>query len=170
MIRKMANVVIKKVEGENEFQHIIPRLTEILFSAYQEFPEYGVENEAEAERYLWWLYRADPDGMFLAYVEDEMAGFIASHSQWWDKYIGVFVGEIHEISVDSAFHGMGIGSRLMKVAEDYFVENKRTVAGLWVGVKNDTAIRFYEKRGYVRAEVRGPWLRMRKYLGGVTGG
>ncbi len=166
----MVNIVIEKVETEDQFQHVMPRLQDILFSAYEQFPEYGVEDEQEAHRYLWWLYKADPTGMFLAYIGGEIAGFIASHSQWWDKYIGMFVGEVHEISVDSRFHGVGVGSRLMQVAESYFMESGRTVAGLWVGIKNNGAIRFYEKRGYVRAEIKGPWLRMRKYLGGHRGG
>ncbi len=159
-------VSVKQVKLREEFDKVMPALINILFSAYEDYPEYGVEDEKEAIEYLNWLYTADPEGMFLAIVDDKIAGFVASHSQWWDKYIGVFVGEIHEISVRKEFHGMGIGSKLMAVAESYFIENGRRISALWVGVKNESAIRFYENKGYIRGEVRGPWLRMRKYLEG----
>ncbi len=159
-------VQISRFKTKEEFEQVMPALIDVLFSAYEDYPEYGVEDEKEAREYLHWLYSADPEGMFIAMVDSQIAGFIASHSQWWDKYIGVFVGEIHEISVKKDFHGMGIGSRLMGVAENYFRENGRHISALWVGVKNENAISFYEHKGYVRGEVRGPWLRMRKYLEG----
>ena len=157
-------VSISRIEDEQMLKMVEPRLIDILFSAYADFPEYGVESKEEAHRYIWWLYRSDPRGMFIAKVNDEIAGFIASHSQWWDKYLGDFVGEIHEISVDRKFHGKGIGSKLMYIAERYFIDDGRKVAGLWVGVNNVSAIRFYENKGYVKGEIKGPWLRMRKYL------
>ncbi len=161
-------VSIKQVKSREEFEKLMPTLIDVIFSAYEDYPEYGVEDEKEAIEYLNWLYRADPEGMFIAVVDDDVAGFVASHNQWWDKYIGVFVGEIHEISVKKEFHGMGIGSKLMVVAENYFKESGRHISALWVGVKNEIAIRFYEHKGYIRGEVRGPWLRMRKYLEGST--
>ncbi len=158
---------IRSITGKEEFEKVKPRLVEILFSAYEKYPEYGVEDESEAVRYLDWLYKADPEGFFLAIWEgDIVAGFVATHSQWWDKYIGKFVGEIHEISIDSSYHGKGIGSMLMKTAEEYFLRDGRDIAALWVGVNNTAAIRFYERKGYIRGEIRGPWLRMRKYIGG----
>lgn len=157
-------VSIFRIESEHMLNTVESRLINILFSAYADLPEYGVESDEEAHRYIWWLYRSDPRGMFIAKVNDEIAGFIASHSHWWDKYIGDFVGEIHEISVDRRFHGKGVGSKLMSTAEQYFVNEGRKVAGLWVGVNNVSAIRFYEKKGYIKGEIRGPWLRMRKYL------
>jgi len=165
----VAEVRITPLRDEKHLNEVMDRLVDILMLAYQNFPEYGVKSREEGERYIKWLYGADPNGIFLAYVGNEIAGFIASCSQWWDRYLGTYVGEVHEVSVDSKYQGMGIGSRLMDTAEDYFLRAGRDIAGLWVGVNNEPAIRFYEKRGYVPGEVRGKWLRMRKVLRGEAG-
>lgn len=159
-------VEIIPLKNEDHLKRIMGRLVDILFLAYKDFPEYGVKSRKEGESYINWLYGADPNGIFLAYVGGEIAGFIASCSQWWDRYLGTYVGEVHEVSVDPKYQGMGMGSRLMDTAENYFRRAGREIAGLWVGVNNKPAIRFYEKRGYVPGEVRGQWLRMRKVLRG----
>lgn len=52
-------------------------------------------------------------------------------------------GEIVELYTDPYFEGVGIGSKLMKYANNHF-----DIKYLWVLEKNEGAIRFYKKSGF----------------------
>jgi len=54
------------------------------------------------------------------------------------------------LAVDRAFHRCGIGSSLLSVVERYGRRKGASYAYLYVDETNVKAIRFYEKRGYLR--------------------
>ncbi len=57
--------------------------------------------------------------------------------------------QIEELYVDSFFASMGIGTQLIE-----FALQKKNADWLWVLEKNDKAIRFYKRRGFVLTRER----------------
>ncbi len=57
--------------------------------------------------------------------------------------------EIKELYVDYFFHGEGIGTKLITMAKDLYKCN-----WLWVLEKNNEAITFYQKQGFMLTEER----------------
>lgn len=78
-------------------------------------------------------YKNNIDNIYVFTEEDIVKGFI----QIKDK-------EIKKLYVDSFFQGEGIGSRLINYAIDNFGVNH-----LWALEKNEKAICFYKKHGFV---------------------
>jgi streptothricin acetyltransferase len=90
---------------------------------------------------------ADPDkAVFLAYVDEEMAGQIILAKNW-NKY-----ARIDDIAVDVKFRRQGIGNRLLSRARRWAQE--RGMAGIVAETQNNNvgACRFYESAGF---ELRG---------------
>jgi len=63
------------------------------------------------------------------------------------------VGHIISICVDPSFRRRGIGSRLMMMAERYFIEERACTSKLEVKTTNQEALRMYEKLGYEIVDV-----------------
>ncbi|MCC6030838.1 MAG: GNAT family N-acetyltransferase [Desulfurococcales archaeon] len=57
-------------------------------------------------------------------------------------------GHIISICVDPGFRRRGIGSKLMIMAEKYFVEERVCISKLEVRVDNEEAMKMYKKLGY----------------------
>ncbi len=151
-----------KVEKLKEFnQEILERLIEIYMRGYEGMREYGGEGEGYAKRYLRWCWGKAKDGFFVAKVGDEIAGFIVCDNDWYSKYEGRTVGAIHEFVVDKKFQGHGIGHKLMETCLDYLSRYNDRIE-LWVGEKNEGAMRFYEGYGFRKVGQSGIWVRMVK--------
>lgn len=58
-------------------------------------------------------------------------------------------GEIIDLHVDTASRGLGIGTQLIKVVEDYFKLVKVNYIRIQVSTFNTNAITLYEKLGYL---------------------
>jgi ribosomal protein S18 acetylase RimI-like enzyme len=137
----------------------LERLIEIYMRGYEGLREYGGESESYAKRYLRWCWSEAKDGFFIAKVGDEIAGFIVCDNDWYSKYEGRKVGAIHEFVIDKRFQGHGIGHRLMEKCLEYLSRYNDRIE-LWVGEKNERAIKFYEEYGFRRANRSGIWIRM----------
>ncbi|NJE29768.1 GNAT family N-acetyltransferase [Thermococcus sp. 18S1] len=157
----MAEVKIERLPKLD--QETLERLIEIYMRGYEGMREYGGEGESYAKRYLRWCWNKAKDGFFIAKIGDEIAGFIVCDADWYSKYEGRTVGAVHEFVLDKKFQGHGIGHMLMEKCLRYLAERTDRVE-LWVGEKNEGAIRFYENYGFKKVGQSGIWVRMVKDL------
>ena len=132
-------------------------------SAYRNMQEYAYRKRRNIRYYFKWLLRRDREGVFVAEVDGEAAGFVACDATW-HSFFDEDVGEIHEIVVARKYKGKGIGKKLMEVAENYLKSKGHRKIELWVGERNHAARRFYEKLGYTAGEKVGRWIRMVKRI------
>lgn len=157
------NLVIRNI-SRDELKRFSERLVEIYLSGYRGLESYAYSTPEKARKYINWLYRHDPEGFFVAFVNHNPVGFLGGHKDWF--FGGRFYGEIHEIVVSPEFRSLGIASQLLKRALDYFSKNGKKVAGLWVGVTNEVAKKFYAKHGFEYKGTYGKWERWEKNLSG----
>lgn len=144
-------------------QETLERLIEIYMRGYEGMREYGGEGESYAKRYLRWCWNKARDGFFVAKVGGEIAGFIVCDNDWFSRYEDRVVGAIHEFVVDRKYQGHGIGHRLMEKCLEYLSRHNDRIE-LWVGEKNEGAMRFYEEYGFRKVGHSGIWVRMVKDL------
>ncbi len=144
-------------------QETLERLIEIYMRGYEGMREYGGEGESYAKRYLRWCWNKARDGFFVAKVGGEIAGFIVCDNDWFSRYEDRVVGAIHEFVVDRKYQGHGIGHRLMEKCLEYLSRHNDRIE-LWVGEKNEGAMRFYEEYGFRKVGQSGIWVRMVKDL------
>ncbi len=135
----------------------------IYMRGYEGLREYGGEGEEYAERYIRWCWKKARDGFFVAKVGQDLAGFIVCDAHWYSEYEGRVVGAIHELVIDLPFQGKGVGRALMEAGLEY-LRKSTDVVELWVGEKNDKAMRFYESYGFRRVGKVGKWVRMVKHF------
>lgn len=137
---------------------------EIYKQAYKGLEEYAYTKTKDIKSYFRWLMNRDKDGFFVAEVDGNPVGFVACDANWLSFFENEEVGEIHEIFVHPKWQGRGIGSALLLKALDYAKERGRTIAELWVGIRNVKAKKFYEKFGFRESGSWGRWLRMIKEI------
>lgn len=88
---------------------------------------------------------------FFVYVEDELAGYLkvntgdAQSEQMGDDSL-----EIERIYVRSSFQKQGIGKYLFDKAIDIAVQHGKLAVWLGVWEKNENAIAFYRRQGFVQ--------------------
>ncbi len=153
----MARITLRPFRDED-----LPGLVALYQRAYAEHPEYGEATREASQRYLEWLQRHHT---FFQVAEDDagrIVGFIVAHANWRDRD-GQRVGEIHELVVDPAYWGHGLGGRLLDAALEHFKAHGHQRARLWVGEHNDRARAFYARHGF-RPVRPGYWVRMEKRL------
>ena len=134
-------------------------LPQILMEAYKGMEEYGERDPERARKYIEELYEEDPGCFFVAEINEEIVGFIFCNRFWYSKFEHSQVGAIHEIVVLPSHRHEGIGKMLIERAMKELMPSK---IELWVGEKNERAIKFYEKLGFKRKEKAGKWIRMIK--------
>jgi len=88
---------------------------------------------------------------YLIYSKEELAGYLkvnADDAQ--TEMMGQDSLEVERIYIRKKFHKQGLGKYLLNKAMDIAAE--RNKAKIWLGVweKNENAIAFYEKMGFVR--------------------
>lgn len=155
------NLVIRNI-NRDELKRFLEILVDIYFSAYRGFERYAYKTPERVRKYLNWLYRQDPKGFFVAFINHHPVGFIGGHKDWF--FDGKLFGEIHEIVVHPDFRSMGIASKLLQEVIEYFKRSGRKVAGLWVGVTNEPAKNFYVKHGFRYKGTYGNWERWEREL------
>lgn len=97
-------------------------------------------------------------GEFLAHPE-RLQGTFVYDDEFVKGLVHVAGDEIVELYVDPFFEGQGIGGKLIS----YAIEQHRS-SFLWVLEKNENAIRFYQKHGFLRTNERQPEPDTTEYL------
>ena len=129
--------------------------------AYRGIEKYAYTRGRDIKRYFKWLLSREPNGFFIAELE-EPVGFAVCDTNWFSSFERSCVGEIHELFVHPNYRRRGIGSILVEKAIEYAKSKKRKIAGLWVGVENYNAKKFYERLGFKETVTLGKWTRMIK--------
>ena len=156
-----ATLIIKKVDES---------LLESFYRIYKEayfrlnLQEYAYTSRSSIEGYFWWLLDRDRNGFRVAELGGKPVGFVACDTNWFSRYEGEKVAEIHEIVVHPDYQGKGIGARLIETALEYGKSRGRRISELWVGVTNERAKRFYKRLGFKEKGVHGVWIRMTKQI------
>jgi ribosomal-protein-alanine N-acetyltransferase len=81
----------------------------------------------------------------IAEAPDGIAGFCIVHLEQLE---GVTIGYLVTIDVDERFRHDGLGQRLLACVEEWIRESGGEAMYLHVYLKNEAAIRFYERSGY----------------------
>lgn len=88
---------------------------------------------------------------YLAYVHDELAGYLKINTgDAQSEEMGEEALEIERIYIRSSFQRKGLGKELLAKAIE--IANELGKKKIWLGVweKNDKAIAFYEKMGFIQ--------------------
>ena len=152
------DLIIRRVRQDE-----LNKLVSVYLSAYEGLEEYAYTSGSEVRSYLRWLYRGDPDGFFVAELDGKVVGFVAVHTNWWDKRIGR-TAEIHELVVHKKYQRIGIGTKLMECAIEHAIESGCNFVSLWVGSKNTVAREWYRRLGFEEVGEGYYWVRMIKCL------
>lgn len=104
----------------------------------------------------------DGADLYLAEMDGSLAGtyvIMWSDPSIWGESDSTAAGYIHRLAVDRRYRGRGIGSRLLRDAEDRIRQNGKTVARLDCMADNERLNRYYRDHGYqfVRRVDAGSW-------------
>jgi ribosomal protein S18 acetylase RimI-like enzyme len=140
----------------------IDEVAKLYLKSYKNLEEYSYTHEEDVKVYINWLLRRDVAGLFVVKDGDKIVGFMAIDGNWYSKKYNKVVGAIHEIFVDPDYFDKGVGSMLMEKAIEYFKQRNLDLIELWVGDKNEKAMKFYEKFGFRKDGQYNFWVRMVK--------
>ncbi|MGH8222405.1 MAG: GNAT family N-acetyltransferase [Woeseiaceae bacterium] len=84
---------------------------------------------------------------WIAWAGDKPAGYLLAVYVFSLEHLGL-TAEIDEFFVLPSFRGQGIGSALLRAAEDEFARKKCTNISLQIGHDNDGARTFYRAHGF----------------------
>lgn len=145
---------------DDEFVGLRGELRDLYLAAYRSLPRYRYASEDKVDEYLDWLYTGDPRGLFVARSEMTATpvGFAVVHRSW--EHNAPDVAELHELVVLPAWQRRGIGSELLRTAVSYAKRSGQRTLGLWVGEKNEAAIKMYRRFGFRAGRRWRFWLRM----------
>jgi ribosomal-protein-alanine N-acetyltransferase len=102
---------------------------------------------AYTKRHLEYLVLRAGSTSLVETCGNKIRGFIIITYEW-----GSLTGNVETIDTDPAFHGQGIGLRLLMAAETEMRMRGKKFAQLEVSEKNEPAIRLYKKAGYIVTE------------------
>ena len=133
----------------------LPRLKEIMVDAFDGVSiDQGMEREFGTINDHDWQWRKarhldvdaqrDPEGIFVALLDEEIIGFI---STWRDQEAGI--GHIPNISLTPETRGRGIGRQLIEHALEHFRRHGLTHAKIETLVQNGTGNHLYTDVGFV---------------------
>ena len=146
--------MVKQIDmREDHADTLITDFTDPVFQAafQQSFAELGI-NVKDWDGLFQEMNAGNGDEKNAAYVRTAADGGVIGFIQFvpirfnsW--FFEETAGFIREFWVAEAFRGQGNGSELLALAERYFLEH-----GIYTAILTmDTAQRFYERHGYVRA-------------------
>jgi len=145
-------------------QHDLPQIAKVYMRAYKGMEEYGEPSLKKAYIYLRQLLRICPISFFKAEINGKIAGCVACDPFYKDEN-ELEVMELHEIVVDPAWQGYGLGKKLFRLAQEIGIRMGRQKMSLWAGEGNEQAIDWYtEKFGFVQKYTEGKWIHFCKEL------
>jgi mycothiol synthase len=119
-------------------------------AAFAHHPEQGSWTAADLrarEREPWF----DADGFLLAWRGDELLGF------HWTKLHPNGDGEVYVIGIAPAAQGMGLGKILLMHGLEWLRRHGCNQVLLYVDADNTTAVRLYERTGFLRHDLDVQW-------------
>lgn len=134
-------------------------LVDLYLRAYQPLGDYYYRHRAEVKAYLRWLRHRDPNGSFIAYDGERPVGFIAVDPRWDHD-----TGAVHELVVDPAYQGRGLGRALLGYGMAYLRSRGCRQCELWVGEHNERARALYRSLSFAENGRWGKWIRMVRSL------
>ncbi len=161
MRKEKVNFKIERAKEED-----LEELAKVYLEGYRGLEEYSYTHPEDVRAYMRWLWKRDPEGIFVAKVDGRIVGFVAGDANWFSKREHKKVGAIHEIVILPEYQGMGIGHALMEKILDYFRNKGLHTAELWVGDENHRAIEFYRNFGFKEKGQYNYWVRMTLDLNG----
>lgn len=87
--------------------------------------------------------------IFIAEEENTPLGYLVLHPSMREELSGVIQGWVMDFAVLSEQQGQGIGTQLLRTAEEYCIEHDISYLGLACSTHNISALRLYEKSGFV---------------------
>lgn len=138
-------------------------LEKIYKRSYRHLPEYCCQNDRQRRLYFSWLRHRSHNRFLGIRFRSHWVAFLVA-DPWWVSWRGQRVGEIHELVVDPALWGRGLGSKLLEAGIQYLVQRGHRRIELWVGKDNLTAKRFYCRHGFRTGILwNNRWQQMLKY-------
>lgn len=137
LIRRAVEADLPALEWDGEYTHF----RKVYQHAFR---------EAQRDRRL--IFLAETDGKVIGQL------FVHLHSVWKSSFNGVKTGYFHSFRVKPGFRNQGVGSDLLRVAEDALTDRGYACAIISVAQVNTGAQRLYQQRGYtVYREDPGEW-------------
>ena len=136
------NFVIIKA-GESDLE-----VASLLFEAYRRFYN-KAPNLEEARRFILERMKNEESVIFLVFFEDKPAGFVQLYPTFSSLSMRR-VWVLNDMYVVSEFRKQGIGTRLLKLVEDYATETEAISVILETAPGNEIAQQLYVSNGYVR--------------------
>ncbi|MFF3006793.1 GNAT family N-acetyltransferase [Kitasatospora sp. NPDC057940] len=127
-------------------------LTSLLHRAYADHTAAGRRFFASYQSVQDTAHRVGMGECWLAFWGDELVGSVtvaAPHMTPEDYPAPVGAGSFWQLAVDPACQGMGLGQRLMALAEERIVALGSTVAVIDTSVEAVELVGWYRRRGYV---------------------
>lgn len=134
------NLIIRKAES-NDFNVICMLIQNEL--GYQSL------NINEAFKRLEFFRNSEDHETFVAVDNDKIVGFIGVMKMVAYNYDG-YCSQIIALAVLEKSQGQGIGTKLVKQAEIWSLENGISKIGVNSGLQRLSAHKFYEKNGYIK--------------------
>ena len=117
------------------------------------------------EGYLDKFFAGGEDRIYAAQSGDEVVAFLSVEVYRQEGYI-----YLDDLSVTEPYRGRGIGTALIRLAEEYAAEIGIPVLVFHVEKSNERAHRLYKRLGCTDNEQQGTRIRMIKLVGGALPG
>ena len=121
--------------------------------------------EGYDEGYLDKFFADGEDRIYIAKSGEETVAFLSVEVYRDGGYI-----YLDDLSVTEAYRGRGIGTELIRIAEDYAKRIGVRVIVFHVNKSNENAHRLYLRLGYTDDEDQGARIRMVKDMANLPGG
>ncbi len=132
-LERVLEITVLAFDGVSIDQNIEAKYGRIGGRSWEDRKRWNIEDDI----------RANPSGVFIAEVDGKVVGYITTRLNPRSR-----IGWIPNLAVDPAYHGRGIGRRLIDEALGYFRDNGMEFAKIETLEQNRVCLRFYPKLGF----------------------